>query len=54
MDFKVWNEARYEVILNMVWLKQVEAWIACKEKTIHEKLYSIKYFYDVFGGTFLR
>ena len=50
VDFKVWNEARYEVILNMVWLKHVDAWIACKEGTIHEKLYSIKCFYGVFGG----
>ena len=52
-DFKVWNEARYEVILGMVWLKQVDAWIACKEGAIHRKLHNGKYCYSVFGGIFL-
>jgi hypothetical protein len=52
-DFKVWNEARYEVILGMVWLKQVDAWIACKEGAIHGKLHNGKYCYSVFGGIFL-
>jgi hypothetical protein len=35
VDFEVWNGARYEVILGMAWLKQVDAWIACKEGAIH-------------------
>ena len=38
VDIEVWNEARYEVILDMAWLKQMDAWIACKEGAIHGKL----------------
>ena len=38
MDFEVWNGARYEVILGMGWLNQVDAWIACKEGVVHGKL----------------
>jgi hypothetical protein len=28
VDFEVWNEAMYDVILGMVWLGQVDACIA--------------------------
>ena len=52
-NFKLRNEARYEVILRMAWLKQVDAWIACKEGAIHGKLHDGKYCYIVFGGIFL-
>ena len=38
VDFEVWNEARYEMILGMGWLNQVDAWIACKEEVVHGKL----------------
>jgi hypothetical protein len=38
MDFKVWNGARYDVILGMAWLREVDAWIACKEGVVHRKL----------------
>jgi len=38
VNFEVWNGARYNVILGMVWLRQVDAWIACKEGTVHGKL----------------
>ena len=44
VDFEVWNGARYEVILGMAWLKQVDAWIACKEGAIHGKLQNDKFF----------
>ena len=44
VDFEVWNGARYEVILDMAWLKQVDAWIACKEEAVHGKLHNGKSF----------
>jgi hypothetical protein len=37
-DFEVWNGARYDVILGMTWLKQVDAWIACKERAVYGTL----------------
>ncbi|MBE3102723.1 MAG: hypothetical protein IMZ40_00590, partial [Bacilli bacterium] len=40
VDFEVWNGARYEVILGMAWLKQVDAWIACKEGAVHGKIHN--------------
>ena len=40
VDFEVWNGARYEVILGMAWLKQVDVWIACKEGAVHGKLHN--------------
>lgn len=35
VNTEVWVGARYEVILEMVWLKHVDAWIACKEITLY-------------------
>ena len=43
-DFEVWDGARYEVILGMAWLKEVDAWIACKEGAVHGKLQNGKSF----------
>jgi hypothetical protein len=43
-DFEVWNGARYDVILGMAWLREVDAWIACKEGAIHGKLQNGKAF----------
>ena len=44
VDFKVWNGARYEVILGMGWLNQVDAWISCKEGVVHRKLQNGRFF----------
>lgn len=44
VDFKIWNRTKFEVIMSMAWLKQVEAWIAIKEGAIHGKLYNGKFF----------
>ena len=38
VDFEVWNGVRYEVILGMEWLNQVDAWIAYKEGVVHGQL----------------
>ena len=43
-DFEVWDGARYEVILGMTWLKEVDAWIACQEGEVHGKLLNGKFF----------
>jgi hypothetical protein len=43
-DFEVWNGARYDVILGMAWLREVDAWIACKEGAVHGKLQNGKAF----------
>ena len=43
-DFEVWDGARYEVILGMAWLKEVDAWIACREGEVHGKLQDGKSF----------
>jgi hypothetical protein len=43
-DFEVWNEARYDVILGITWLEQVDAWIACKEGAVYGKLQNDKIF----------
>jgi hypothetical protein len=37
-NFEISGGARYEVILGMMWLKQVDAWITCKEWVVHGKL----------------
>lgn len=37
-DFEVWSGARYDVILGMAWLCQVDAHIVCKEGAVHGKL----------------
>ena len=37
-DFNVWDKAQYELILGMAWLKEVDAWIACREGEVHGKL----------------
>ena len=44
VDFEVWNGVRYKVILGMAWLKQVDAWIVCKEGAVHGKLHNGKSF----------
>jgi hypothetical protein len=44
VDFEVWNRARYNVILGMVWLQEVDAWFACKEGAVHGKLQNGKAF----------
>ena len=44
VDFEVWDGARYEVILGMAWLKEVDAWIACREGAVHGKLHNGKSF----------
>jgi hypothetical protein len=41
--FESWNGTRYEVILGRVWLKQVNACIACKEGVVHEKFQNGKF-----------
>ena len=43
-DFEVWSGARYDVILGMAWLRQVDAWIACKEGAVYGKLNNGKSF----------
>jgi hypothetical protein len=43
-DFEVWNGAMYDVILGMAWLREVDAWIACKEGAFHGKLQNGKAF----------
>ena len=35
VDFEGWDGARYEVILRMAWLKNVDAWIASNEGVFH-------------------
>jgi hypothetical protein len=42
-DFEVWDGVRYEVILGMAWLKEVDAWIACRG-AVHGKLQNGKSF----------
>ena len=44
-DFEVWNGARYEVILGMEWLKEIDGWIECKEEEVHGKLKNDKFFF---------
>ena len=43
-NFEVWDGTRYEVKLGMAWFKQVDAWIACKEGTVHGKLQNGNFF----------
>ena len=51
-DFEVWDGTRYEVILGMAWLKEVNVWIACREGEVHEKLQNGKFF-SIRGKIFL-
>jgi hypothetical protein len=37
--------ARYDVILGMAWLQEVDAWISCKEGAVHGKLQNGKTFW---------
>jgi hypothetical protein len=43
-NFEIWDGASYEVILGMAWPKEVNAWIACSKREVHDKLQNNKSF----------
>lgn len=38
-NFDVWRESQYDVILEMSWLNDVDAWIVCKHGEVHGKFF---------------